>query len=844
MSGYYSLNISELAESRQNQKKQPFPHQVESFAALSKTLTLPIKGYKGTLLVLPTGGGKTYTSISWIVRNIISKGIKVLWLAQSSYLLDQAAQGFIEEIHQTMGRETINLRVVSSSKEHANSGTISPTDDILICTTQTAVGAFSAEQLDGTGEIVRTPFWRFVDSNKSHELFIVVDEAHHTPAYGCRTLLLSIRDLIPNLYILGLTATPMHMDQRISGWLKHIFDQWICYSADKSDLQANKILSVPKYIEKETGLEFHVDDRLYERLVMKHKDLPEEIIENLAGNARRNNLIVSDYVENKEEYGKTLIFADRWFQCEYIVEKLEKQGIRAGALYSVISVMDAVYNFGRGRRNDEWNREILNRFKDSSRKDRLDVLVNVKMMTEGVDVPDVKTVMVTRQTTSNILLTQMIGRALRGEKAGGGKKKETANIVFFHDSWKRLLPWAEVDGELGIARPVVQRRNPYALISVNLVKLAAEDISFETFQNVPFLTYIPVGFLGCEFTVAVEDEGVEELITMAENTVVYEFNKSKYDALIQFLGKTDLAAYADENVSELVLHAKAVELADRFFELDQDNFDGMLFSNISAVLQHMAQNGHMPQFIDFYERDLYDMDKLVHQLIRCNVPDIIRELSILYNNEGLLWGFFYKTFDLFLDAYFKTLRRLMMDDPPTSEKTRTHDSPPDDITPEIKSQVLKRDQSTCLWCGKGQRKGVSLQIDHIQPVAMGGSNEISNLQTLCKECNRIKKTHQINFRNTKTPLRKPKSQIQFYMDVPSDSIENVVRRIINEFYHCQALCEMKWHERRNGKHYAHWEIVLYSGNDPSWLIPHEKELKNFLVQEMGYDHLKTLKIRN
>ena len=166
------------------------------------------------------------------------------------------------------------------------------------------------------------------------------------------------------------------------------------------------------------------------------------------------------------------------------------------------------------------------------------------------------------------------------------------------------------------------------------------------------------------------------------------------------------------------------------------------------------------------------------------------------------------------------------------------------LTEQMKNQVLKWDNRTCLWCGKEQRNGVSLQVDHIQPVAMGGSNELSNLQTLCKECNRIKKTHQINFRNTRTPLRKPKSQIQFYMDVPSDSIENVVRRIINEFYHCQALCEMKWHERRNGKHYAHWEIVLYSGNDPSWLIPHEKELKNFLVQEMGYDHLKTLKIRN
>lgn len=844
MSGYHSLNILELAENRQNRKKQPFPHQVEAFTALSETLTLPIRGYKGTLLVLPTGGGKTFTSINWIVRNIVSKGIKVLWLAQSSYLLDQAAQGFMEEIHQANGREVINLRVVSSSKDHANSGTIDPTDDILICTTQTAVGAFSSEQLDGRGEVVRTPFWRFINSNKSKEFFIVVDEAHHTPAYGCRTLLLSIRDLVPNLYVLGLTATPMHMDQRISGWLKHIFDQWICYAADKSVLQANKILAVPKYIEKETGMEFHVDDRLYERLVMKHKDLPEEIIENLAGNASRNNLIVSDYVQHKDEYGKTLIFADRWFQCEYIVEKLEKQGIKAGAIYSVITGMDSVYDYGRGRRNDEWNREMLDRFRDSSREDSLDVLVNVKMMTEGVDVPDVKTVMVTRQTTSNILLTQMIGRALRGEKAGGGKNKDSANIVFFHDSWKRLLPWAEVDGKMEITRPIVQRRNPYSIIAVNLVKLATQDIEYEAFKDVDFLTYIPVGFLGCEYTAAVEDGGVEELITMAENTVVYEFNKTKYENLMVHLSKSDLTTYAAENVSELVLHAKAVELADRFFELEMDNFDGMLFSNISAVLQHMAQNGQMPEFIDFYERDLYDMDVLAREMSEVPFTTADLKLKNIYYNESLQWKYFYKTYNNFFTAFTKAMMRLLAEKHGKEIEPGSVEEFPGGLTPDTRNQVLKRDNYTCLWCGKEQRKGVSLQVDHIQPVAMGGSNEMSNLQTLCKECNRMKRTHQINFRITRTPLRKPKSQVQYYTDVPSDNIENVVRRIVNEFYHCQALCEMKWHERRNGQHYAHWEIVLYSGNDPSWLAPYEKELKKYLIHEMRYDHLQTLKIRN
>ena len=103
------------------------------------------------MLVLPTGGGKTFTAVNWICRNILSKGIKVLWLAQSSYLLDQAAQTFRNEMHSITGRDTINLRVVSSSDHHSNAGSILPSDDIIICTTQTAIRAYSTEAEDGKG---------------------------------------------------------------------------------------------------------------------------------------------------------------------------------------------------------------------------------------------------------------------------------------------------------------------------------------------------------------------------------------------------------------------------------------------------------------------------------------------------------------------------------------------------------------------------------------------------------------------------------------------------------------------------------------------------------------------
>lgn len=47
-----------------------------------------------TLVVLPTGGGKTYTAAVWLLRNAIDRKKKVLWLAHRQTLLDQAAETF------------------------------------------------------------------------------------------------------------------------------------------------------------------------------------------------------------------------------------------------------------------------------------------------------------------------------------------------------------------------------------------------------------------------------------------------------------------------------------------------------------------------------------------------------------------------------------------------------------------------------------------------------------------------------------------------------------------------------------------------------------------------------
>ena len=61
------------------------------------------------------------------------------------------------------------------------------------------------------------------------------------------------------------------------------------------------------------------------------------------------------------------------------------------------------------------------------------------------------------------------------------------------------------------------------------------------------------------------------------------------------------------------------------------------------------------------------------------------------------------------------------------------------IPRKLRHEVFKRDGYRCRECGASKDE-TSLEIDHILPVAKGGTNDIDNLQTLCKECNRMKHT--------------------------------------------------------------------------------------------------------
>ena len=156
------------------------PYQAEAKQAI---LSAWDEGYRKTLLVLPTGCGKTVV-FSSVTENQVNKGHRVLIMAHRGELLDQAA----DKLKEASGLDSVLEKAESSCL-----------DSFLPVT----VG--SVQSLAQEKRLARFPNNYFQD--------IIVDEAHHCLSDSYKRVL----DHFPNANILGVTATPDRGDMKNLG---------------------------------------------------------------------------------------------------------------------------------------------------------------------------------------------------------------------------------------------------------------------------------------------------------------------------------------------------------------------------------------------------------------------------------------------------------------------------------------------------------------------------------------------------------------------------------------------------------------------------------------------------
>lgn len=727
--------------------RTPYEHQKKAMEALDK---MNQESSYSTLVVLPTGGGKTYTASMWLLKNAIDKKKKILWIAHRQMLLDQAAESFQKFAYKEVVPHISSFcfRIVSGASSHDRTSDIRSSDNLLIVS-KDSIGR-NIERLD-----------KWLEGEK--ELYLIVDEAHHSTAKTYRKVIDYVKAKIPDLKIIGLTATPFRTAEEEQGLLAKIYtdgifngqvvhgDVGITYQIGLKELINRQILAKPIfesfYTDEEYGDSLGVD--AWENI--QHLDiLPDEVAQQMADSAARNKLIVETYKAKHDEYGQTILFAVNVIHAIQLTSLFKKAGIKADFIVS--SVRDAATGVTISREDNEKKLEDY-------RNGKLQVLINVNILTEGVDLPKTKTVFLTRPTVSSILMTQIVGRALRGTAAGG---TSSAYIVSFVDHWNEHIAWVNPEslfnGNNDFQDNDSERvKRDLRMIAISKIEefAAILDDAVDTteLEKVPFEKRIPVGMYAFTY---LEENGMDH----AYQVMVYDSTQDAYKNLMdslpllfksfsateEYLTETQLdemeaqcrdsffcgemiPPYERKDIMNILKYYAQYEAVPKFYtfaEVDRNKLD------ISKIAQHIWDEDmgerKRTEYVDslwessddnmlrlFFGRKLYFLRQLNIELMKLSHPDIYdEENNIKYGTRALE--------DLPLYEIGKinpTLEKSLRDE--AFEKAKDEDG-----------------NYHCACCGVADKSRIYFQVDHIVPMNKGGKSVVENLQILCRQCNGTK----------------------------------------------------------------------------------------------------------
>jgi superfamily II DNA or RNA helicase len=186
------------------------PYQEEARVAIQEEWA---KGIKKTLLVLPTGCGKTIV-FSKVIEDRVKEGERVLVLAHRGELLEQAA----DKLKQATG--------IGTATEKAE---------------QTSLGSFFRVTVGSVQTLQREK--RLNQFSPDYYDTIVVDEAHHCISPGYQTVL----NHFDHANVLGVTATPDRGDMKnLGSYFESLAYEYTLPKAIKSGyLSPIKALTVP-----------------------------------------------------------------------------------------------------------------------------------------------------------------------------------------------------------------------------------------------------------------------------------------------------------------------------------------------------------------------------------------------------------------------------------------------------------------------------------------------------------------------------------------------------------------------------------------------------------------------
>ena len=305
-----------------------------------------------TIVVAPTGAGKTIM-LSALVGRRFKDGKKILVIQHRDELVNQNKDKF----------ERINPNI----------------------TTSIVNGAVKCWDGDAVFSMIQTISR---DRNLRDRVvfdMIVIDESHHAAADTYKKVINAVKKDNPSVEIAGFTATPNRGDGK---GLRSIFSN-CAHQIEITTLIREGFLVAPKTYVIDCG----VRDQL-ENVTRRGNDFDMDEVEAIMNRKVINDAVVENWMEKAGDR-KTVVFCSTVTHAEDLLEVFLEAGVEAGMVV--------------GTTPKDERAETL----DSLSRGSLQVVVNVAVLTEGFDAPQVACIVLTRPCSQKGTMVQMIGRGLR-----------------------------------------------------------------------------------------------------------------------------------------------------------------------------------------------------------------------------------------------------------------------------------------------------------------------------------------------------------------------------------------------------------------------------------------------
>lgn len=358
------------------------------------------------LLHMPTGAGKTRTAMNVIAEYLrVVEPTVVVWLAHSEELCDQGASEFLNA-WKNIGNREINVYRFWGDHE---------------VDLKDVKDGFFIAGLPKTFSRAKKSI-KFLTTLGSKTSLVVMDEAHQAIAPTYKLILdalcLSFGGQITSL--LGLSATPGRTwdDAKADKELSNFFSRRKVtlevegYGNPVDYLVEQKYLAKANYrsLMYQSGLSLSNTDLQY---IQDKLDLSDKVLERIAEDDKRNLRIILEIEQMAKRHSRIIVFAISVEHSNLLAATLKARGIHA---YSVT-----------GGTPKAVRQKTLADYKSDAEGCR--VLCNYGVFTTGFDAPKTSAAVIARPTMSLVLYSQMVGRAIRGTRAGGNDEAEIVTVV-------------------------------------------------------------------------------------------------------------------------------------------------------------------------------------------------------------------------------------------------------------------------------------------------------------------------------------------------------------------------------------------------------------------------------